>query len=306
MIVGSDCSSKFAALIGKKDPVATLATLILLSYAKLLSVTITALSFTTLQYPDGSLDYVWLADGNVKYFKGKHIPLALAALLIVVIGLPYTILLLFWQWIVRLPRWKILKWTRNSKLNAFMDTHHTPYNRKCRYWTGLLLLVRVVLYIIASVTVSSTPQTLPLVTGILVGAIILIKGVLGLRVYKKTVVDIVDTVQYFNLLAFSLLSQYNFKTDIVKQTVVAYISTIVTFILLVGAIVFHAYLLLKKEKSTEAMSTDEYPIKDNITHTVIEFPMIDQSSQSDADDEQEVPNEATVIKDCGIDDPPSQ
>ena len=309
VIVGSDCSSKFAALIGKKDPVATLATLILLSYAKLVSVTITALSFTTLQYPDGSLDYVWLADGNVKYFKGKHIPLALAALLIVVISLPYTILLLFWQWIVRLPRWKILKWTRDSKLNMFMDTHHTPYSRKCRYWTGLLLLVRVVLYIIASVTVSSSPQTLPLVTGILIGAIILIKGVLGLRVYKMTVVDIVDTVQYFNLLAFSLLSQYNFKTDIVKQTVVAYISTIVTFFLLVGAIVFHVYLLLKKEKSAEDISIDEYPagpIKDNITHTVIELPMIDQSSQSDADDEQEVPPEVTVIKDCGIDAPPSQ
>ena len=124
-----------------------------------------------------------------------------------------------------------------------------------------------------------------------------------------TVVDIVDTVQYFNLLAFSLLSQYNFKTDIVKQTVVAYISTIVTFFLLVGAIVFHVYLLLKKEKSAEDISIDEYPagpIKDNITHTVIELPMIDQSSQSDADDEQEVPPEVTVIKDCGIDAPPSQ
>lgn len=34
---------KFAALIGKKDPVATLATLILLSYAKLLSITVTVL-----------------------------------------------------------------------------------------------------------------------------------------------------------------------------------------------------------------------------------------------------------------------
>ena len=329
VIVGSDWSSKFATLIGKKDPIATLATLILLSYAKLVSVTITALSFTTLEYPDGSLDYVWLADGNVKYFKGKHVPLALAALLIVVIGLPYTILLLFWQWIVRAPRWKILKWTRDSKLIAFMDTHHTPYNRKCRYWTGLLLLVRVVLYIIASITVSSTPQTLPLVTGILVGAIILIKGILGLRVYKMTVVDIVDTLQYFNLLALSLLSQYNFKIDIVKQTAVVYTSTIVTFILLIAAIVFHVYLLFKKEKSAKDTSIDEYqdvPIKDlEITHTVIELPMIDQHQESDNDeqpgvpakgtviqspqcdnDKQEIPAEGFVVKDHGIDAPPTQ
>ena len=176
---------RYASLIGKKDPVATLATLILLSYAKLLSTTITALSFTVLQYPDRSLDYVWLADGNIRYFSGKHKPLALAAILIVLIGLPYTILLSLWQWIVRAPRWRVLAWSRNSKLNAFIDTYHVPYNRKYRFWTSLLLVVRVVLYITASVTVSSTPQTLPLITAILVGAIFLLKGAIGLQEHSR-------------------------------------------------------------------------------------------------------------------------
>ena len=94
--------------------------------------------------------------------KGEHIPLALVALLIIIIGLPYTILLFLWQWIVRAPRWKVFKWTRNTKLNAFIASHHVPHNSKYRYWTGLLLLVRVVLYATASVTVSAKPQTFPL------------------------------------------------------------------------------------------------------------------------------------------------
>ena len=162
VIIVSEYSPKLAGLIGKKDPVSTLATLILLSYAKLLSVTITALSYATLDYPDGKQEIVWLPDGNVKYFQGKHIPLVLVAVLIIIIGLPYTILLYLWQWIVCAPRWKIFKWTRNTKLNVFIATYHVPHNSKYRYWTGLLLLVRVIFYVITSVTESSDPKTLAL------------------------------------------------------------------------------------------------------------------------------------------------
>ena len=152
IIIVSEYSPRFAALIGRKDPIATLATLILLSYAKLLSITITALSFTEINYPDGSQETVWLPDGNVKYFRGKHAALIIVALFIILVGVPYTLLLLLWQWIVRAPRWKVFKWTRNTKLNAFITVYHVPYNSKYRYWTGLLLLVRVILYITASVT----------------------------------------------------------------------------------------------------------------------------------------------------------
>ena len=83
----------FARQIGRRDPVATLATLILLSYTKLLSTTISVLSFADLHYPDGSHDRVWLPDGSVLYFRGKHIPLVLVACFIIIIGVPYTGLL---------------------------------------------------------------------------------------------------------------------------------------------------------------------------------------------------------------------
>ena len=213
VIIVSEYSPRFAQLIGKKDPVSTLATLILLSYAKLLSVTITALSFVTLDYPDGKQEIVWLPDGNVKYFEGKHIPLVLVALLIILIGLSYTILLFLWQWIVRAPRWKIFKWTRNTKLNTFITTYHVPHNSKYRFWTGLLLLVRVILYVTASVTVSANPQTFPLISNTLIGGLFLFGKIFGLRVYKNSFVDAVDTVLYFNLLALSAFSQYDFKLD---------------------------------------------------------------------------------------------
>ena len=73
VIIVSSSSSRFSNLIGKKNPVATLATLILLSYTKLLKFIFTVLSFGTLEYPDGSLVTLWLPDATVKYLAGKHI-----------------------------------------------------------------------------------------------------------------------------------------------------------------------------------------------------------------------------------------
>ena len=253
VIIASEYSPKFAGLIGKKDPVSTLATLILLSYAKLLSVTITALSYATctLDYLDGKQEIVWLPDGNVKYFQGKHIPLVLVTVLIIIIGLPYTNFLFLWQWIVRAPRWKIFNWTRNTKLNVFIATYHVPHNSKYRYWTGLLLLVRVIFYVTTSVTESSDPETLSLSSALLIGSLILFKGVSTRRVYRKSLVDVVDTVLNYNLLALAVITSYDFKHNTTKQAVVAYTSTIIIFIILIGSICYHVILLMKKKEFLE-------------------------------------------------------
>ena len=96
-IIFSSYSTKFSNLIGKKDPVATLATLILLSYAKLLEICFKSLSVGILKYPDGSSEMLWLPDATVKYLSGKHIPLFIAAVLILLVGLVYTALLFSWQ-----------------------------------------------------------------------------------------------------------------------------------------------------------------------------------------------------------------
>ena len=77
----------FGRLIGKKDPVATLATLILLSYIKFLQTIITAFSSATLAYPDGSKKTVWLPDASLEYFSSKHAVLFFVAILILLAGL---------------------------------------------------------------------------------------------------------------------------------------------------------------------------------------------------------------------------
>ena len=68
IILISKYSSRFGEFIGKWNPVATLATLLLLSYTKLLRAIITSLSFTVVLYPTGKQETVWLQDASVKFF----------------------------------------------------------------------------------------------------------------------------------------------------------------------------------------------------------------------------------------------
>ena len=79
VIIASEYSGRFSRLLSRRNPVATLSTLVLLSYTKFLQTTITALSLATLCYPDGSHKKVWLPDATTEYLSGKHIPLFVVA-----------------------------------------------------------------------------------------------------------------------------------------------------------------------------------------------------------------------------------
>ena len=132
----------------------------------------------------------------------------------------------------------------------------------------MLLLARVILYITASVTVSSDPQTSLLLTIILVGIIVITKEFTGVRVYKKSFVNVVEIGLYVNLLMLSALSWYRFKTDIMKQTAVAYTSTIITFLQLVGVIIYHAYFLVRKDQPPKKQTSIPMSRLSQATNTV--------------------------------------
>ena len=79
----------------------------------------------------------------------------------------------------------ILRWTKNTKLNAFIATYHAPYNSQYHFWTGLLLFIRVVLYVTTAFTASDIPHVPLLVTIFFLGVIALFKEIIGIRIYKK-------------------------------------------------------------------------------------------------------------------------
>ena len=240
IIITSSYSSRFSNLIGKKNPVATLATLILLSYAKLLEVCFKSLSFGSLYYPDGSVKMVWLPDATVKYFSGKHVILFLTALLILLVGLVYTALLFSWQWLLHLPRWRIFRWTRDQRIQTFIETYHIPYVPRHRYWTGLLLLARAVLYLVAAVNVSNDPTVALTAIIVVICCILALKAFIRNTVYRKWLVDILETVFYLNILLFSTFTWYCLG-ECRNKDAAAYTSVTFTFIILLLTILYHVY-----------------------------------------------------------------
>ena len=124
------------------NSVPVLATLFLLSYAKLLRTVILAVAFTFITFKD----VVWLQDGNVRYFSPKHIPLFLTALIFLFLFiLPLTLLVLLAPCLQARSHHKAFRWV--NRLKPFLDAYQGPYSDKFRFWTGLLLILRIVLFI---------------------------------------------------------------------------------------------------------------------------------------------------------------
>ena len=94
IIVTCRYSVTLSKLIGH-NPIAVLATLLLMSYNKVLKIMIDVYSFARLDYPQHNTRLVWLKDANVPFLGSKHLLLTVVtSLVLVFIFLPYTLLLL--------------------------------------------------------------------------------------------------------------------------------------------------------------------------------------------------------------------
>ena len=255
VIVASHYSSKFAKLIGKGNPVAVLATMILLSYARFFTVILESVLLLYEQPAFGSrnLDITRLEDDletvnsvasgfelreNAVRFKAIVYFLLILSILILLSGVIYTALVFFWQWLLRYQDKVIFRWVRYQKLHHFLEPYHAPYTAKHRYWTGLLLFVRVLLYLISILNFSRDPRVDLMCVILVVGGLILLKGMSANRVYKNWPLDIMETAIYFNLVAFSALTWYNLDFG-GNQVAVVYTSVTIIFVLLLGVFVYH-------------------------------------------------------------------
>ena len=91
-------------------------------------------------------------------------------------------------------------------------------------------------------------------------------------IYRKSAVELLETGLYLNLAVVSL---YDFKADKTKQTAVAYSSTVITFIHLVGVIIYHVPLVVKRgqppDEVEEFLLTPVQSINE-VTRSVVRHP----------------------------------
>ena len=253
VIIVARYSQCFAKLISNRNPVATLATLILLSYAKLLRTIVAALLHTkyklvyvTDKCENTTSRLLWLVDGNINYLQGKHIPLFLVALFVLLLGLVYVILLSFWQCFRRYLSKLRLQLIRKvvMRLNVFTDVYHAPYNTQHCYWTGLLLFVRVVLFCVPALMNSSDPKTSLMAITCVSGGLLLYKEIVREKIYKNVVLNALESSFIFNLVVFATATLYVRETK-GNQAAVANTSTSIAFLTFIVIFVYHAFISFK-------------------------------------------------------------
>ena len=255
IVVLCEVSNKFASLLSNRNPVAALCTLILLSYSKFIRIIITALKFARLDYPDGPREIVWLYDANVQYFTVNHIPRFIAAFIIIILGAIYTILLLFGQWFPHCSNRKIMKWTKNTKYNAFIDAYHAPFTPKHRYWLGLLLFAQITHNLVAAMTTDSLIAIFA--AGCIALGLILLR-VFNTRIYKNSLQDSLETLFLTNIVIMALATFYirennkdQFVTYHIRETnegqlILANTSMAISFILFLIILGYHFYKYILK------------------------------------------------------------
>ena len=235
IIVLSRYFTSFAKLLSIRNPVAALATLLFLSYSKLLRFVIAALQNTVLEYPNRHKERVWLYDANVPYFSPSHIPRFVAAAIILTAGGLFTVLLFFSQWLPRCSNCKLLKWTTNTKYTGFMDAYHAPFTPgKHRYWIGLLLFALIAHNTITAV---ATDTFLPVLSAHFIPVGLITLKLLSNRVYKIWLADALETLSLSNLIILAI-STRGIKY---RDQILASISMAIAFTLFVVIISYHFY-----------------------------------------------------------------
>ena len=225
------------------SPVPVLATLFLLSYAKVLRTIIAALSLTVLHYPHKN-EMVWIHDANVSL--EKYIPLALAALLFLLfLFLPYTLLLLLGQWLQTKSHLHLLSWVKSPNLKAILDAYHAPYKPKHRYWTGLLLFIRCALFLVFAFNISGNDSVNLLVIFSTTSGIFIWFALSGM-VYKSWYLNALELSFILNL-GILAAATHHVNQSGGSQGAVAYTSVGIAFLTFVGIVTYHIYLKIKSK-----------------------------------------------------------
>ena len=145
----------FMARIFGPNSVKVLATLILMSYTKILRAARDSLHFTVLHFPTVDQSSVrWTLNGQQRYFEDMHVVVCIVGLIFGLICLPFAFILLCIQQLPRLSKFPLFCWI--DRLKPFFDAYTGPFTDDGRCWTGLLLVLRMVILTIYSFNVNET------------------------------------------------------------------------------------------------------------------------------------------------------
>ena len=240
----SSRSYRMSRLIGN-NAVKVLATLILLSFTKLLRAVLNGLAFATLEFDDTNVSFkdraVWELDGNVPFTDKKYLLLFVTALAFCLIMLPFTLTLLFIQPLQRHSHRRLCCHIR--RLMPFFDAYTGAYKHRNRFWPGLLLSTRVILLILHALNLSSDPKLNMMGITLATIILLLIAWLTRQGIYRKLYADILEALSIINLGMLCSVTAYNLGAGIhtrKSQTLETSISASIALLTFIGIVCCHA------------------------------------------------------------------
>ena len=276
--LGLRYSSKLSKLFGGRS-VPTLATLLFLSYSKLLRTIIACLQlgiYVTYSdsSKDGSTNVVWAIDGNLSYSQYPHIFLLLAAIVcFILLWMPYTLLLFSMQWLRKVDHHRPLRFIARYK--PIYDAYFAPLKDKHHYWFGVLLFVQGVLLLVSSLTLNTFPALNLLL--LLTISILLLCYINSIRTYKRLSLSLLESSFLVNFIVLTVGHLY-FRDSERGRMVLLSISITIVFLEFCGIVVWN--LIPQKMKRFRRMTASSDQLELDAVHII--------EQHSDDGDEQYV------------------
>ena len=247
----------FTRLVGR-NVVKVLATLGLVCFPQVFNIALGCLELTYIRYSDGHKTTIWQRDGNIKYLKGKHIPLFILGMFLFLLSLFSTLALLFIQCLQKNSNLFCLTWV--NRLRPFFDAYTGPCNIHYRFWPGYLFFARLVLFIFNTHLINKNNINLYIIITtcvvVLIGAFVLPKGV-----YRRRTLSILESSFILNLgIVSGCLVYYSNKhsssmsRSIERTQYIVHPSVALTMVLFAGILIYHCAKQLQSYRFCQKLS----------------------------------------------------
>ena len=236
LVIISRYSTRISNLIVGSS-VQVLATLIQLSFAKLLltvsDIFTSAEVHTTHHHPL----MVWYFGGNITYLSGGHLVLFLLSLLTALLFLlPYLVITTIAS--------HLRKYRLSKHIRPLIDAYHGPYKDRLGYWFGVRQWLVVFLYIVYASLRGVHPLIMLIIHIVIVAIFMIVQN--HVKPFKNTLVNLLDTWFVFllfvtNIATFALI----FLDGLRSGNVFAFLILVLYLLSVIGVVLYHCIIAIR-------------------------------------------------------------
>lgn len=229
--------SRQLSTLTSQSAVPLLATMIHISYLKLLRFSVDGFAFGTIELQSNMPSRkVWYYDGSIAYLHdSRHIVLFLMVVVVTCLFIiPYGVIL---TGIKYFSRFRIV-----IKFKPLIDAYCSPFKDKYRFWFGSRLWVLLIHYILFAI-LRNNPLEFLLCQGVILTLFTLAQ--VAIMPFRNKILNVLDLFFMVNTLLLTIVSLYTNLRYPTYQNVASAVSVGLTVVVYCGIVCYHAGTLIK-------------------------------------------------------------